>query len=119
MTADDDLTSLLRSERQAALTRVAALEREYAGIVAASLAANSDDEHDPEGATIAFERQHIAALLEQARSRLAQIEESEQRIADGSYGICSGCREPIPPARLAARPTATTCTTCAARGTHR
>lgn len=119
MTAGYDLTSLLRSERQAALTRVAALQREFADIVAAASAANADDEHDPEGATIAFERQHVAALLVQARSRLAETEESLQRIADGSYGTCSGCRKPIPPARLTARPTATMCTTCAARGTRR
>jgi RNA polymerase-binding transcription factor DksA len=119
MTADDDLTSLLRSERQAALARVAALQREFADMVAAASAANADDEHDPEGATIAFERQHVAALLEQARGRLAEVDESLQRVADGSYGICSRCRKPIPPARLAARPTATTCMTCAARGAHR
>jgi DnaK suppressor protein len=119
MTARDDLTSRLRSERQAALTRVAALEREFADMVAAASAANADDEHDPEGATIAFERQHVGALLEQARSRVAEADECLRRIAAGSYGICSGCARPIPPARLAARPTATTCTTCAARGTRR
>lgn len=119
MTADDEMTSLLDSERQAALTRVVSLEREFAGIVAAASAANADDEHDPEGATIAFERQHVAALLEQARGRLAQVEESLQRVADGSYGVCASCGEPIPPARLAARPTATTCVSCAARDTRR
>jgi len=119
MTAGDDLTAALRAERQAALTRVTALEREFADIVAAASAANADDEHDPEGATIAFERQHVAALLEQARSRVAEADECLQRIAAGSYGICSGCGKPIPPARLGARPTATTCTTCAARGSRR
>jgi RNA polymerase-binding transcription factor DksA len=36
------------------------------------------------------------------------------RIADGSYGACSVCGEPINPARLAALPTATTCIRCAA-----
>ena len=35
---------------------------------------NADDEHDPEGATIAFERQQVVALLEQARRRLADVE---------------------------------------------
>jgi DnaK suppressor protein len=119
MTGAEQMTSLLHSERQAALARVAALEREFAGIVAAASAANTDDEHDPEGATIAFERQHVAALLEQARGRLAQVEESLQLVADGSYGVCAGCREPIPPARLAARPTATTCVSCAVRNTRR
>jgi DnaK suppressor protein len=116
---DDEQMTLLRSERQAAFARVAALEREFAGIVAATSAANADDEHDPEGATIAFERQHVAALLEQARGRLDQVDEALQRLADSSYGTCTGCGQPIPAARLAARPTAMTCTNCAARKTRR
>ena len=115
MTNDDELTALLHAERHSALTRVAALQREFADIVAAASTANADDEHDPEGATIAFERQHVAALLEQASSRVALVEQSLQRVADGSYGTCARCRQPIPPARLAARPTATTCTRCAAQ----
>jgi len=119
MAADDKLVSLLHSQRQAALTRVAVLQQEFAGIIAAASAANGDDEHDPEGATIAFERQYVVALLEQARCSLAQVDESLQRVADGSYGTCARCREPIPPARLAARPTATTCTSCAARESPR
>lgn len=114
---DDDLTSLLESERQAALSRVAALQREFADIAAS--AAGADDEHDPEGATIAFERQHLAALLAQARNHVDQVELCLQRLANGSYGTCVGCRQPIPPARLAARPTATTCARCAGRDSRR
>ena len=56
----------LGEERAAALAQIAALTREFDEVVAASQASNADDEHDPEGATIAFERQQIAALLEQA-----------------------------------------------------
>jgi RNA polymerase-binding transcription factor len=119
VTTHHEMASRLQSERQAALTRATALEREFADIVAAASAANADDEHDPEGATIAFERQHVAALLEQARDRLALVEESVQRVAHGSSGTCTGCGEPIPPARLAARPTATTCVACAGRDTRR
>lgn len=112
-----DLTSLLQSERHAALAQVAALQREFDDIAGA--AASADDEHDPEGATIAFERQHVAALLEQARGRVTQAEKSLQRIADGSYGTCVRCQQPIPSARLAARPTAATCTRCADRDNRR
>jgi DnaK suppressor protein len=119
MSADDDPIPRLRSERQAALAQIAALEREFAGIVAAAATANADDEHDPEGATIAFERQHVAALLDQARHRAAEVEMSLERVADGSYGTCARCAQPIPPARLAARPTAATCTTCAEIGRRR
>ena len=50
------------------------MSREYAGIVAASADANADDEHDPEGATIAFERAQLGALLDQARRHLADLD---------------------------------------------
>ncbi len=116
MTAGDEQRALLEAERQLALGRLAALDRDLADIIEAAGQANADDEHDPEGATIAFERQHTAALLGQARDQLAQIDAAMERLADGSYGVCERCGQPIAAARLAARPTATTCITCAARG---
>jgi DnaK suppressor protein len=106
---------LLESEQQAALRRLAALERDFAGIVESAGQANTDDEHDPEGATLAFERQHIAALLGQARDYLREVEAAKSRLAAGQYGLCEHCERPIPAARLAARPTATSCVTCASR----
>ena len=103
----------LAAEQQATLEQVAGLEREFSQIVAASQADNADDEHDPEGATIAFERQHVAALLAQARDHLTAIDEALARLDAGSYGYCERCGQPIPPERLAARPTATQCVACA------
>ena len=103
----------LDAERRATLDQVAALERDFGSIVAASQADNADDEHDPEGATIAWERQHVAALLAQAREHLAAIDEALRRLSDGGYGRCEVCGQPIAPERLAARPTATQCVTCA------
>ncbi len=66
-----DARELLLAERGRAEQRIAALEREFAVIAEAASAGGTDDEHDPEGATLAFERQHTAALLEQAREQLA------------------------------------------------
>ena len=103
----------LDAERRATLDQVAGLERDFGSIVAASQADNADDEHDPEGATIAWERQHVAALLGQAREHLAAIDEALRRLSDGGYGRCEVCGQPIAPERLAARPTATQCVTCA------
>ena len=68
------MTDPLAAERAAALAQIEALNKEFEGVVDASRASNADDEHDPEGATIAFERQQVAALLEQARRRLADVE---------------------------------------------
>ena len=105
----------LAAERADALERLAGLEREFRGIVESAGTAGTDDEHDPEGATIAFERQHTAALLGQAREHLTRIDAAMTRLADGTYGICERCGQPIAAARLAARPVATTCMDCASR----
>ena len=93
--------------------RLAALIRDHDGVVAASLDSNADDEHDPEGATIAFERSQVGALVRQARERLAEVGAAEQRLVDGTYGDCQVCGRPIAADRLEARPEARTCIDCA------
>jgi len=105
----------LAAERASALERLNGLEREFCGIIESADTAGTDDEHDPEGATIAFERQHVAALLGQAREHLTQIDAAMRRLAEGSYGTCVRCGQDIGAARLAARPAATTCMSCASR----
>jgi RNA polymerase-binding protein DksA len=103
----------LGEERVAALAQIAALTRDFDEVVAASKASNADDEHDPEGATIAFERQQVAALLDQARRRLADVEAAIRNVEAGIYGICETCGRQIAAERLAARPSARTCIDCA------
>jgi len=56
-----------------------------------------------EAQTMSVERLTLAAQ---------RITETLQRIADGTYGRCEECDEPIPPARLKAIPTATLCVLC-------
>ena len=116
MTQRETARQRLEAEQAATRERLARLEREFAGIVDAAGAAGTDDEHDPEGATIAFERQHVAALVSQAQEHLARIDAALARLEDGSYGVCSGCGQPIGPGRLAARPASVTCVRCAAAG---
>jgi DnaK suppressor protein len=105
---------LLLAAQQRARQRATALEREFAGLAEAASSAGTDDEHDPEGATLAFERQHAAALLEAAREQLAAIETALQRLEAGRYGVCERCGQPIGEDRLTARPAALTCIRCAA-----
>jgi DnaK suppressor protein len=106
--------TLLAEERATAVRRLASLTEDFDAIVAASKDTNADDEHDPEGATIAFERSQVDALVGQARRRLAEIDAALGRVDDGSYGTCVTCGRAIPDERLAARPTALTCVTCPA-----
>jgi RNA polymerase-binding transcription factor DksA len=103
----------LEAERAAAEEQIAALTRDFEALVAASQASNADDEHDPEGATIAFERQQVVALLEAARRRLAEVDAALARRAEGRYGVCESCGRPIAAGRLAVRPAARTCIDCA------
>jgi DnaK suppressor protein len=107
------VTDPLLSERDAVRAQIEALTREFDGVVDASRASNADDEHDPEGATIAFERQQVVALLDAARRRLADVEAAIERRETGGYGVCEVCGRPIPTERLAARPSARTCVACA------
>jgi DnaK suppressor protein len=104
---------VLLAEQARARQRVAALEREFAGLAEAASSAGTDDEHDPEGATLAFERQHAAALLQAAREQVTAIDAALQRLAAGRYGVCERCGRPIGEGRLAARPAAPTCIQCA------
>lgn len=107
------MSDLLAAEHAAALAQIDALTREFDSVVAASQSSNADDEHDPEGATIAFERQQVVALLEHTRRRLADVEAALAHREAGTYGICAHCGRPIAPDRLAARPAARTCIDCA------
>ena len=107
---------LLLDGKARARQRVAELEREFAGLAEAASSAGADDEHDPEGATLAFERQHAAALLAAAREQVAAIDTALRRLETGRYGVCERCGQPIGEDRLAARPAALTCIRCAASG---
>lgn len=103
----------LLAARERAQRRAAALDREFAAIAEAASAPGTDDEHDPEGATLAFERQHTAALRAQALDQIAEIDAAIGRLDDGTYGVCVRCGQPVGEDRLAARPAAATCVRCA------
>jgi RNA polymerase-binding protein DksA len=120
VSSPDQAREALTLARADAVALIVGLERELAGIIeAAGAASGGDDEHDPEGATVAFERQHVAALLERAREDLVQIDAALVKVAEGRYGWCESCGQPIGAERLAARPAATTCIRCASRAAGR
>lgn len=70
-----------------------------------------DDEEDK-----SFERledEVLSALSHSDRMEITRIEAALARIAEGSYGRCAECDEPIAPARLEAMPDAVLCLDCA------
>lgn len=110
----ESVRNRLAAERQRALRRLDSLTRDFDAVVAASRDTNADDEHDPEGATIAFERSQLDALVKQTQRQLDEIDAACERVEAGTYGQCEACGTEIGDDRLHARPAARVCIRCAA-----
>ena len=54
----------------------------------------------------------VGGSLEISEARIAR---ALAKLAEGSYGVCDGCREPIATARLRAAPESVLCIECARR----
>jgi RNA polymerase-binding transcription factor DksA len=102
----------LEAARARAARRIAELNAVFDAIVESSAAANLDDEHDPEGATVGFERAQVSSLVARTRTQLAELDAARERLRLGTYGVCEICGKPIPHARLEAQPAARTCVGC-------
>ena len=107
------LRDLLVADRTRTTARIADHTQNFTSIVEASRLTATDDEHDPEGSTIAFERSQASALVDSAGSHLAEVDLALVRIDDGTYGRCERCDRPIALDRLMARPSARVCIDCA------
>ena len=105
--------SALDADRAGTVARIRDLGHDVDGMIEAARDVSTDDEHDPDGSTIAFERAQASALLAQERVHLEDLDRADERLRDGSYGRCERCGGPIGRARLEARPTARTCIGCA------
>jgi len=103
------LTADLRS-----ITAVIETSKEsMAAFLAARRDVEIDDEHDPEGSTLAMQYSESSALLEHSRRHLDQVNAALAKLANGTYGSCELCGNDIPLARLEARPFAAHCVRCA------
>lgn len=51
-------------------------------------------------------------MLDREKMLLMKIEKALKRIADGTFGVCERCEEPISLKRLDARPVTTLCIRC-------
>jgi RNA polymerase-binding transcription factor DksA len=103
----------LRAAHDRATQRLAGLEGTLDAIIDASAHANLDDEHDPEGATVGFERAQVTALVDATESRLRELDDALERLRLGTYGACARCGRDIPAARLEALPATHFCVDCA------
>jgi DnaK suppressor protein len=112
---DDAARTAVRivTARADAASRSVALAAQIEALAEQQALTTHDDEHDPEGVTIGFERAQILGLLAGARKELAALDRAESRLPAGTYGRCLRCGREIPDARLEALPAAETCVACA------
>src|SRR6266508_4790944 len=103
----------VRSEHERTVAQIASLERSGALIVEATELTATDDEHDPDGATIAYERAQAIALLRQARLDLDRLVNARRRLESGEPITCESCGREIDTERLLALPTTRTYIHCA------
>jgi DnaK suppressor protein len=111
----DTLRTQLNEDLAQTESFVGRLRNDLESMRSSRLDVSTDDEHDPEGPTMAFERSQSVALLADMQSHLDNIGAALTRLDEGTFGACAGCGQPIPFARLEARPYTPYCVSCAAR----
>jgi DnaK suppressor protein len=105
----------LRAERASAIALLEQTTADWTAVAMASTGSNADDEHDPEGSTIAFEREQLAAIRSRAESYVLELDAALARLRDHCYGRCERCHAVISAERLDALPATRLCVSCSAR----
>lgn len=106
----DALRQELEAERDRLRGEVDEAEHELVELMRDFGDGAGDDQADAGAAT--WEREQELSLTNNARGLLEQAEHALQRIANGSYGRCESCGNPIGKMRLQAFPRATLCMSC-------
>lgn len=108
-----DRAAQLASRRREVQTQLGEVEQELTALRRTREGASDDDEHDPDGVPLSEQWSRLEGLRLARTEALAGIDEAAQRLENGEDGRCRRCGAVIAPARLAARPEATTCIDCA------
>lgn len=109
------LEEALVAERERVLGEIAEFEREGQKTLSDVSGENNYRDHMADQGSATFSRELDMTLEERARESLEQIERALARIAEGTYGVCVRCGDPIPEARLEAVPEADLCISCKER----
>ena len=96
---------------------LAEVEGDLAGMIENSGEGAGNDQADVGSAS--FERDQEMVIVNNARDMLVQSQHALERIADGTYGQCEICGNPIGKNRLMAFPRATLCLSCKQREERR
>jgi DnaK suppressor protein len=73
----------------------------------------SFDEGFADSGQVTAERGEVEALANSLVETLTEIEDALKKFDEGTYGVCEHCGNPIPEARLEAKPAARHCIDCA------
>ncbi len=109
--ATDAATPALRAALE---TERSTLQRQLEELGVGNLV-GSFDANFADSSQVTAERGETEALVASLVESLRAAEHALEKLADGTYGICEGCGDPISPARLEAKPEARLCITCAAK----
>ena len=84
------------------------LERDRIEQAIADLGPEAPDEAESrdDGSQDLYQQEFDAGRSQDLQEQLAAVERAEARLADGTYGLSVASGDPIPDARLEARPTA-------------
>lgn len=109
----DEVRAVIHAERRRLESAVDSLTASFADLTEAADASPPDDEHDPEGHTIAFERSQLAAQRDGYLRAIDELVAAEMRLDDPRSVFCEECGGSIPLERRLAVPATERCIDCA------
>ncbi len=75
----------------------------------------SYDSNFADSSQVTAERGEVEALGAKLRDTLQEVEDALDKLAEGRYGMCENCGQPIDPVRLEAMPATRYCINCASK----
>ena len=118
--AKEGQAARISAERESLQARLAALDRRRALREQGAPAGDNTPTSDTlDTVQEAIAREEDLAVRKAVIERLKVLVRAEEKIREGTYGMCETCGEPIPPARLRALPEAILCVPCAEAEEHR
>ncbi|HLX88710.1 MAG TPA: TraR/DksA C4-type zinc finger protein [Acidimicrobiales bacterium] len=102
-----DYRALLEEERRDLQAKL-----EELGLGGAAL---TYDSNFADSSQVTAERGEVEALAANLRDTLGEVDKALHKLAEGSYGTCESCGNPIDPVRLEAMPATRYCINCASK----
>jgi len=106
----DEIEAELRSDIARIAAEIEMSEADLSDLMRNAGVGAGDDSADAGGKVL--EREQELTLTQHSRLLLEQSRRALERLADGSYGVCEQCAQPIGKLRLQAFPRATLCVAC-------